>query len=46
MKYTLYWVIVACFVMAGASDIWNRSYKEGSIALLFAMANSLIFLWR
>ncbi len=46
MKYFLYCLIVACLMTAGVLDIYHRSYKEGLIALLFAAANGLIFLWR
>ena len=46
MKHALYWTIIACFVLAGALDIKAGATKEGAIALLFATANGLIFLWR
>lgn len=46
MKYALYCVIVGCLVIAGSLDMFQKSYKEGIVALLFATANGLIFLWR
>jgi hypothetical protein len=42
----LYGIAVACFFVAGALDLRSGSYKEGVIAMIFGLANALIFFWR
>ena len=45
-KLVLYGIAVCCFVLAGVLDLRSGAYKEGVVALVFALANALIFFWR
>lgn len=46
LHVVLYAIAVLCFLIAGVVDIVTGEYRPGVIALLFAAANALIFLWR
>jgi len=46
MKTAIYAVVVCCFLLAGVLDLCQRQWKLGIVALLFAAANGVIFLWR
>lgn len=46
IKYVLYLIMVLCFVVAGFLDFKSGSYKQGILAWIFGLANSLIFFWR
>lgn len=46
MKQCIYGVVVALFILAGALDFHSGHTKEGVVAMLFAAANGVIFLWR
>ncbi len=46
MKFYLYGAIVVCFAAAGTLDLASKQYKLGIVALLFAVANGVIFFWR
>jgi len=45
-KVVAYGICVACFVFAGVADLSAGQVKVGIVALLFALANGMIFLWR
>ena len=46
VKMVIYGIVVVCFVMAGLLDLKDGCYKEGTVALVFGLANGLIFFWR
>jgi len=45
-KLILYGVVVVAFAGAGVLDLCQRQWKLGLVALVFALANGLIFFWR
>ena len=45
MRNTIYVIMISCFVMLGLMDVFGKNYRSGVIALLFAIANLLIF-WK
>ena len=46
MRTILYGTIVACFLAGGCLDFVGKEYKLGTVAVLFAIANGVIFFWR
>jgi len=46
MKAALYLIIVAAYAAGGVLDFTDRDFKSAAVALLFAAANAVIFLWR
>jgi len=45
-KLILYAVMVGSCAGAGVLDLCQRQWKLGLVALIFALANGLIFFWR
>jgi len=46
MKHWIYGLAVICFILAGTLDIKQMNYKEGVLAILYGIANAIIFFWR
>lgn len=46
VRQAIYGVIVAGFALAGVLDLLDRQWKLGVVALVFAVANGVIFFWR
>ena len=46
IKYGIYAVMVACFVLAGLLDLAAREWKLGLVSIEFAVMNAMIFFWR
>ena len=46
IKTVLYLIMVICFVIAGLIDLKDGANKQGVLALVYATANAIIFLWR
>ena len=46
MRWLLTANIVASFAVLGFLDLWAGERKLGTVALLFAVANGVIFFWR
>jgi len=46
MKNGLYGVMVACFFIAGAMDAFEKEWKQAILAIMFGVANAIIFFWR
>jgi hypothetical protein len=39
-------IVVVAYIGAGMMDLFQRQWKLGTIAILFAISNAVIFLWR
>ena len=46
IKFILYIVMVTCFLIAGAIDIYEGHTKLGLISIEFGLCNAFIFFWR
>ena len=45
-KMWLYGIMVTCFFVAGAFDLYDRQWKLGVVSLGFGLMNAVIFFWR
>ena len=46
IKYTLYGVMVSCFLIAGVMDAIDKQWKPAILAIMFGICNGVIFFWR
>ncbi len=45
-KEIIYGMAVLCFIVAGTMDFMAHEWKLGTVAMIFALANGVIFFWR
>lgn len=46
VKMILYSIVVICYFVAGGMDLFAKEWRPGILAILYGLANIVIFLFR